>query len=363
MYGAAMRTIALPLLLCAGCFLVPKGHPPPPSTGPSPAGVWQVDGAGTLEITGVREGWWGVWHKPGKPPVAIKSVAFDGEELSLVAMESPTPGAFLLRVQPGGRFAGRYAGGKVTGTRLSTRAPDSLRDIDLLPLGRGLVSTDAGESFSALSPDGRDLYFTRHDENLEHHALHVVHLDGEKVSKDEVLAISGRWDDRTPFVTPGGDHLWFSSNRPANVGEAPSPLLQLWVSEKEEGQWGEPRRIDVGREAVSPTLTATGTLYFCSKGQIFRARLLEGGYESPRPVPERKGVGAFITSDESMLFTTDGDDLFVDGRRLGTPINSFAHEYGPALSLDGRWLYFTSDRRGSGDVYRVPWPGAAGLPK
>jgi hypothetical protein len=356
MYVAAMRTLVLPLLLCAGCFLIPRGTPPPPPAGPSPAGIWQVEGGGTLEITGEPERWWGVWHKPGKPPVAIKSVAFDGEELSLVAMELPEPGAFLLRVQPDGRFTGRYAGGKVTGSRLSTRAPDSLRDIDLLPLGPGIVSTDAGESFSALSPDGRDLYFTRHDENFEHHVLHVVHLDGEKVSKSEVLEISGRWDDRTPFVTPDGDHLWFSSNRPAGGGEEASPILQLWVSEKTKGVWGEPRRIDVGREAVSPSLTKSGTLYFCSQGQVFRARLLEGGYEVPRPVPQQKALGVFVSADESMLLTTDGDDLFADGKRLGTPVNSFAHEYGPLLSLDGHWLYFTSDRRGSGDLYRVPWP-------
>ena len=353
-----MRTPVVLLALCAGCFLIPKGTPPPPPAGPSPAGIWEIAGAGTLEITGQPERWWGVWHRPGKPPVALKSVAFDDGELSLVAMESPEPGAFLLRVQPDGRFAGRYSGEKISGRRLSSLPPDSLRDIDLEPLGPGVVSTDAGESFSALSPDGRDLYFTRHDEHFEHHTLHLVHLDGVQIaSKSEVLGISGRWDDRTPFVTPDGKQLWFSSNRPAGLGDEPSPTLQLWFSERDQGRWADPRRVELGREAVSPALAANGTLYFSSRGQLFRARLLATGYEPPQALPQ-KGTGVYVTPDESLLLTTDGDDLFADGKRLGPPVNSFAREYGPLLSPDRRWLYFTSDRRGSGDLYRVPWRGA-----
>lgn len=355
MYGAAMR--ALWLLLCSGCFLVPKGTPPPPRVGPSPAGTWHVDPAGTLEITGESPQWWGVFRRAGAAPVTIKSVAFDGRELSLVVMDTPEPGAFLLHVEPDGSFSGRYAGARVTGKRTSASVPASLREIDLQPLGQGIVSTDAGESFSALSPDGRDLYFTRHDEHFEHHSLHVVHLDGEQVSKATELEISGRWDDRTPFVAPDGEHLWFSSNRPADLGEEPAPRLQVWVSEREKGKWGEPRRIDLGdREAVSPAVAANGTLYFASKGRLFRARLGAGGYEAPQLLPQT-GNGIFVTPDESVMLTTDGDDIFLDGRKLGAPVNSFAHEYGPALSADRRWLYFTSDRRGSGDLYRVPAPG------
>ena len=355
MYAFAMRML-LPLF-CCGCFLVPKGTAPPPPGGPSPAGTWEVDGAGALEITGERERFWGVWRRPGKAPVAIKSVAFDGRELSLVAMDTPEPGAFLLRVKPDGGFSGRYAGTAVSGRRQSTRAPDSLRDVDLQPLGAGVVSTDAGESFSALSPDGRDLYFTRHDEHFEHHTLHVVHLDGEQFSKAGVLEISGRWDDRTPFIAPDGEHLWFSSNRPANVSEEAAPLLQLWVSEREKGKWGEPRRVDVGaREAVSPAVAANGTLYFCSEGRVFRARLLAGGYEAPQPQP-RQATNVFVTPDETLMLTSDGEEISVNGRKLGPPVNSFAREFGPALSLDRKWLYFTSDRRGSGDLFRVPWTG------
>jgi Tol biopolymer transport system component len=57
-----------------------------------------------------------------------------------------------------------------------------------------------------------------------------------------------------------------------------------------------------------------------------------------------------------------GDDLYAvagDGTRWGqpvhlpAPINSNEYEYGPAFSPDGRWLYFTSHRNGTGDIFRV----------
>ena len=53
------------------------------------------------------------------------------------------------------------------------------------------------------------------------------------------------------------------------------------------------------------------------------------------------------------------DDLYVsfvsdiDWTDLGPAVNSFANEYGATLSPDGRYLFFTSDRRPPADIYRV----------
>jgi Tol biopolymer transport system component len=38
---------------------------------------------------------------------------------------------------------------------------------------------------------------------------------------------------------------------------------------------------------------------------------------------------------------------------LGPGVNSEEYEYGPTISADGQYLYFTSHRGGSADVYRV----------
>lgn len=42
---------------------------------------------------------------------------------------------------------------------------------------------------------------------------------------------------------------------------------------------------------------------------------------------------------------------------IPAPITSAEYEYGPSLSQDGQWLYFTNNRRGTADVYRVPLRG------
>lgn len=55
-----------------------------------------------------------------------------------------------------------------------------------------------------------------------------------------------------------------------------------------------------------------------------------------------------------------GDDLYLLRREgegwsppLPLPVNSFANEYGPWVTRDGRTLYFTSDRYGTADLFRV----------
>lgn len=56
-----------------------------------------------------------------------------------------------------------------------------------------------------------------------------------------------------------------------------------------------------------------------------------------------------------------GDDLWFarfDGvwsapEHLGAGINSAEYEYGPSVSPDGEWLYFTSHRGGTADIWRI----------
>ena len=86
---------------------------------------------------------------------------------------------------------------------------------------------------------------------------------------------------------------------------------------------------------------------------------------------ERSQPDLWVAPDESwmILVITDhpqglgGDDLFVSVRRngvwsspvnAGAPLNSAEYEYGPTVSPDGRWLYYTTHRGGSADVVRVP---------
>ena len=74
------------------------------------------------------------------------------------------------------------------------------------------------------------------------------------------------------------------------------------------------------------------------------------------------GCGADSEVDADAPAGFDGDDLWLSMRQavgwstpvnLGSEIHSPKYEYGPALSADGRTLYFTSHRDGHGDLFQI----------
>jgi hypothetical protein len=130
------------------------------------------------------------------------------------------------------------------------------------------------------------------------------------------------------------------------------------------------------------SITADGSVFFASyrpegpgRADIYLAPWRDGGFGAAELlgpiVNDSLGqTDLFVSPDGTrmILVVTDrpgglgGDDLYLLAREatgwstpvhLPAPINSEEYEYGPALSPDGRWLYFTSHRGGTGDIYRV----------
>lgn len=264
-------------------------------------------------------------------------------------------------------------------------------------LGPGTISKpDTYESFGSLSPDGREFYFTTHRPDFGQHHIVVSRLSGDRWSAPEGVRISGTWNDREPRLSPDGRRLYFSSTRPLEPGQA-ARRLDLYMAERDRttGAWSDARRlegsINTDTQEFCPVVTADGTLYFISNRP--------GGIQGPEPTslfnvwrakavdqtglrfaePENLGraintgleTNVYVTPNGSvMLVSRDGapdslggDDLyvstFVNGawrpmRHLPAPINTDKYEYGPSLSPDGRWLFFTSARAGTADIYRAP---------
>ena len=121
---------------------------------------------------------------------------------------------------------------------------------------------------------------------------------------------------------------------------------------------------------ISPRFDDSGsTLYFTLRtpggnADIYRSRLHHGEWQTGERVPSLNSpaddVGAVPSSDGRQLFLysnrpggAGGFDIYVskwkDGNwtppvNVGTPVNSTADEYDPAISPDGRSLYFASNR-------------------
>ena len=110
---------------------------------------------------------------------------------------------------------------------------------------------------------------------------------------------------------------------------------------------------------------------------VWRARALDltvGRFATPENLgPAINGgfeTNVYVTPDESLLLVSrddapdgfGGDDIYASRsaggvwqpvRHLDAPVNSKQYDYGPPVSPNGAWLYFTSHRTGHTDIYRV----------
>ena len=246
------------------------------------------------------------------------------------------------------------------------------------------ISSPSNELNAAFTPDGRTVYFTRTSGTKEKTGTIVFSTSTRNGgwSSAEVARFSGRDSDYDPFLSSDGSQLFFISNR------ATKRDFDIWVVDRTGSKWGTPRSlgapVNSEGDELYPAVAADGTLYFSSCGRadsrgrcdLYRSRLRDGRYLDPEnlgnaintPASE---TDAYISPDQRYLILTvygrsdsigDGDlyvSYFRDGawsapRSLGTEINTSAREYCPIVSPDGKFLYFTRQKDGLGDVHCVP---------
>ncbi len=252
------------------------------------------------------------------------------------------------------------------GPYLGQEAPGSEPEV----FAPGVVSTADGFEFSiTFSPDGREIHFSRRIEPDGGNTLMVARLTEDGWTAPEPAPFAAGMQANEPHITPDGSLLFFGSRPP----EAPPP--GIWVSERTDDGWGSPRFHGPGMNVSS---TLGGDLYMYSTGgngppgivvypKIDKgwgpAERLGGGVNQPRPgvhghvAPD----GSFIVFDSYQRAGAQGGegDLFVAFRNadggwgeaynLGDEINTPATNICPALSPDGKYLFFATNR----DIYWV----------
>ncbi len=277
------------------------------------------------------------------------------------------------------------SGGESTGA-----VPATVSYLDLEPPGMtprlfaaGLVSTDANELNCTFSPDGSIVVFT--ERMSGRNTLLSIEREGDGWSERTILPFSGTYVDVDAVFSTDGRRLYFSSKRPDGP-EDRSDDSDLWsVPVDESGAWGEPIPVDgvnsPDKDEYYTSISSDGALYFSvfpghgSPGDIYRAESSEGGYAKPVRVGEPVSTGAsehdpFIAPDGSyLIFVSDRpggqgrSDLWVvfrtadggwsEALNMGPEINSAGHDYTPLLSPDRRYLFFTRNHGGNGDIYWV----------
>ena len=250
-----------------------------------------------------------------------------------------------------------------------------------------VVSTEANETFPVVDPVTGWLWFSRYDDDFDNQTIMFARPDGDSWSTPETAPFSGTWGDRAPRFSPDGSRLFFTSNRPVTANTRAD--LNIWVTDRQpDGSWSEPELVEspVSTEASDMHNVLTdGAMYLASnradaagRADVYRIPLEGDGFGAPEhlapPINDTLSQpDLYVSPDESWMILVvtgrdgglGGDDLWISRRvegvwsgleHLPAPINSFEYEYGPTVSPDGKWLYFTSHRAGVGDIYRVRLP-------
>jgi Tol biopolymer transport system component len=247
-------------------------------------------------------------------------------------------------------------------------------------VGQGVISTERNETFPAENPVDDSLWFSVYDDSFDAQTIMLARRTERGWAAPEVAPFSGEWGDRAPRFSMDGTILYFSSNRPRTPNGSPADM-NIWQVHRAGDSWGKPELMGSPLNSDAEdfhTSTTNQAIWLASnreggrgRSDIYRVGENGGVEHLAAPInDENSQPDLWVSPDESwmILAITDrpggygGDDLYLsrfDGEswsvptNLGPEINSAEYEYGPTVSADGEYLYFTSHRRGSADVYRV----------
>ncbi len=235
----------------------------------------------------------------------------------------------------------------------------------------GKISTGHDEGCSIFLPGARSFLWQvrRGEDDL---LLLLEDKDGRwQPPEEQTLLEKGAriWDFT---LSPDGHVLYFTSDHPVE-GAA---RANLWRVRREDGAWGQPeplRGVNTDANESYPSVSGDGTLYFFrrdseepSRADIYSARPEGDGFAVATKLPSPINSDAL---DYDPLISPDGKRLVFCSRRpgghgqgdiyvslrqrdgswgeavsLGPSVNSRAEENRPSLTLDGRYLFFTSNR-------------------
>lgn len=266
----------------------------------------------------------------------------------------------------------------------ATAAPSPEVPLEASVFAPDVLSSDAEEYRISFTPDGQTAYFARgggfFPQTQEATIMESRLLNGEW-TEPIVAPFSGTYPDIDPWVSPDGEHIYFSSIRPVEGQDGTD--AEVWRVDRDGDSWSEPVHLAaIGSESdeLGASVTAEGVLWFASERtggvggwDLYTADPDGDDFSAPTPVEDfNTDIWEFnpaISADGNLLVFTSIQrpggsglgDLFVatrgdDGWSGEEPvaINTPADEYHASFSPDGATLYFV--RRGvEGNIYEAPW--------
>lgn len=249
-------------------------------------------------------------------------------------------------------FAGRYWPGNSRGAAATTST-----------LSFQQVTDDAGmESQPSLSPDGASIAFTRGF--LERGADIFLQRVGGRTAIP--IATDPGLDEGAPAFSPDGSSIAFhittgrggifvagatgeSARRVTDFGFHP-----MWSPDNQ-------RLVFCTEGIITPlSRSSTSALWTVdAKGSTAPVKLYDGDAVEPAWSPNNRRIAFWA----ALTGTRDLFTIPVDGGAPVAVTNDAAVDWGARWSGDGRYLYFTSDRGGAMNIWRIRIDESTGVPQ
>lgn len=227
----------------------------------------------------------------------------------------------------------------------------------------GIVSTEHRDFSGFFTPDMKEFYFTRKDNNDGKWWLIGFKSENNQWHKATVIPRVGR-----PIISPDGNIMYLGKHYMERTDDG-------WSEIKSLGSYFDKIRI-------MRLMASSESTYVLDEGGrdgnslIRYSRLVNGTREEPKPFGKEINTGKwnahpFIAPDESYLIW-DGErdggqgdsDLYISFRQhdgswseainMGDKINTSAAELGAIVTPDGKYLFFNRGAsQGNGDIFWV----------
>lgn len=237
------------------------------------------------------------------------------------------------------------------------------------------ISTKVEHSAVMLTPDGTEMWIGRM------YPAKIWYLTNANGAWSEIkkAPLDDKYHYLYPFLSPDGNKLYFTSDRPTESGKARKHRGDgdLWYIERDQHHWSEPIHlgdsINFGNRHSIGSVGASGNIYYVVRtGQLYHynteiyfAEFVDGSYKTPVPISEldsdQPSSSPYVSPDEQYLIFSSFrggmgmSDLFIsfkkkDGswsspKNLGANINSNAKDEFPYVTPDGKFLFFNSSRK------------------
>jgi Tol biopolymer transport system component len=212
----------------------------------------------------------------------------------------------------------------------------------------GIVSHGRNHSSVAISPDGKELYWSGVKRKIR-----FSKLESGTWTKPEVVPFckENSYEYDNPFVTPDGNKMFFTSFRPGAVSQNKETI---WYSERSQSGWLAPKPISVVVNEMplhwSISVSDYGTLYFQFQdakgkssggiGDIYYSKLVNGEYKKPVSIGAAINTPAtetcpHIAPDESYIVFTRFDETNVKNTGIFISYKDKSGHWLPAVMAEG----------------------------